>query len=282
MPVRRSHIAILLVFGARPALAVPSFQSSSDLGPLVTFLTAIVSISLVIYILFKLFSAASRRNHPRNQRATGTEPKENFRYQATAHGFQGTETKLLARIAGNVPANMSSDLLESDTGREYLLSNLEKRINRRQREIQLIRRIQTKLEKMGTNELTPRANVRVETDMRIWVAKKLQSAMVAEEDGEDGEDVFIEVEPISGRLQDISEGGAALTADLAVARGDMVEFWSADADILLSPVSSIVVDVKDTEADRDGLLHLHFMDPPLSELRSAIYALQSRNAADAS
>ena len=174
---------------------------------------------------------------------------------------------------------MSSDLLESDTGGEYLLNNLEKRINRRQREIQLIRRIQTKLEKMGTNELTPRANVRIETDMRIWVAKKLQGAMVAEEDGED---VFIEVEPISGRLQDISEGGAALTADLAVARGDMVEFWSADTDILLSPVTSIVVDVKDTEADRDGLLHLHFMDPPLSELRSAIYALQSRNATDAS
>ena len=246
MPVRRSHIAILLVFGARPALAVPSFQSSSDLGPLVTFLTAIVSISLVLYILFKLFSAASRRNQPRKQRATGAESRENFHYQATAHGFQGTETKLLARIAGNVPANMSSDLLESDTGREYLLSNLEKRI---------------------------------ETDMRIWVAKKLQGAMVAEEDGED---VFIEVEPISGRLQDISEGGAALTADLAVARGDMVEFWSADTDILLSPVTSIVVDVKDTEADRDGLLHLHFMDPPLSELRSAIYALQSRNATDAS
>jgi len=279
MPVRRPHIAILLVFGARPALAVPSFQSSSDLGPLVTFLAAIVSISLVLYILFKLFSAASRRNQPRKQRATSAESRENFHYQATAHGFQGTETKLLARIAGNVPANMSSDLLESDTGREYILSNLEKRINRRQREIQLIRRIQTKLEKMGTNELTPRANVRIETDMRIWVAKKLQGAMVAEEDGED---VFIEVEPISGRLQDISEGGAALTADLAVARGDMVAFWSADTDILLSPVTSIVVDVKDTEADRDGLLHLHFMDPPLSELRSAIYALQSRNATDAS
>ena len=137
----------------------------------------------------------------------------------------------------------------------------------------MIRRIQTKLEKMGTNELTPRANVRIETDMRIW------GAMVAEGDGED---VFIEVEPISGRLQDISEGGAALTADLAVARGDMVEFWSAATDILLSPVTSIVVDVKDTEADRDGLLHLHFMDPSLSELRSAIYALQSRNATDAS
>ena len=42
MSVRRSHIAILLVFGVRPALAVPSFQSSSDLGPLVTFLTAII------------------------------------------------------------------------------------------------------------------------------------------------------------------------------------------------------------------------------------------------
>ena len=86
MPVRRPHIAILLVFGARPALAVPSFQFSSDLGPLLTFLTAIVSISLVLYILFKLFSAASRRNQPRKQRATGAESRENFHYQATAHG----------------------------------------------------------------------------------------------------------------------------------------------------------------------------------------------------
>jgi hypothetical protein len=36
-------------------------------------------------------------------------------------------------------------------------------------------------------------------------------------------------------------------------------------------------DVKSTETSREDQLHLHFMDPPLGELRSAIYALQSRN-----
>lgn len=35
--------------------------------------------------------------------------------------------------------------------------------------------------------------------------------------------------------------------------------------------------LKSTETSREDQLHLHFMDPPLGELRSAIYALQSRN-----
>ena len=126
---------------------------------------------------------------------------------------------------------------------------------------------------MGANELTPRATVRVNADMRIWVAKKLQHATADEEE----EDVFTEINSVSGRLQDISEGGAALLTDLEFDRGDMIEFWSADPDITLSPITAIIVDIKSTETSRDGLLHIHFMDPPLGELRSAIYALQSRN-----
>jgi hypothetical protein len=101
--------------------------------------------------------------------------------------------------------------------------------------------------------------MRVEADMRIWVAKKLQHTLAEDEENEEG------------------EGGAALRSNLEVERGDMIEFWSADPDIVLSPVTAIIVDVKSREEGSEDMLHLHFMDPPLGEVRSAIYALQSRN-----
>ena len=169
---------------------------------------------------------------------------------------------------------MSSDLLDSDSGRAYLISDLEKRISRRQHKIELIRRIRTKLEKMGESGLTPRATVRIETNIRIWIVKKI------EHDPSDGEkeDVFVDLEPGVGRLQDISEGGARLVTNLDVARGDMIELWSADADIILLPVTSVVIDSKPAEEDHEDVLHLHFIDPPLGELRSLLYSLQSRES----
>ena len=263
-----------LALTAQPARAAIYFETSTDFGPIVTFIVAASTLSVLALILFKIFGGQSKRQKSKSAAASSKEG--NFTEQAAARGFRQTETKLLEQIAGNMPSNMGSDLLESAAGRDYLARDLEKRISRRQREIELIRRIQTKLEKMGADELTPRATVRVDADMRIWVAKKLQHSLAPGEESEEGEDVFTEIEPVTGRLQDISEGGAALTANLPVDRGDMIEFWSADSDIVLSPITAIIIDIKSQEG-REDLLHLHFMDPPLGELRSAIYALQSRN-----
>ena len=169
---------------------------------------------------------------------------------------------------------MSSDLLNSDSGRAYLISDLEKRISRRQREIELIHRIRTKLEKMGESGLTPRATVRIEIDIRIWIAKKIE----LDPSDEEKEDVFVDIKPVIGHLQDISEGGARLVTNLDVAQGDMIELWSADAEIILPPITSVVIDSKPSEQDLKDVLHLHFMDPPLGELRSVLCSLQSRKS----
>ena len=48
-----------------------------------------------------------------------------------------------------------------------------------------------------------------------------------------------------------------------------VEVWSVDTYVLLPRVPSIGAAFKDTEADRDSILHLHFRNPTLSKLRSA-------------
>lgn len=236
------HIAITtLALMAQPALGALDFKTSLDPGPLFSFGVAAIALSVVVLILFKIFSSQSQRERSRNKNAPGA---GNFNDQAAARGFRQTETKLLAQIAGSMPTNMGNNLLESASGRDYLARDLAKRVSRRQREIELIRRIQIKLEKMGENDLTPRATMRVDADMRIWVAKKLQHSLADGEEDNGDEDVFTEIEPVTGRLQDISEGGAALTANLPVDRGDMIEFWSADADIVLSPVTAIIIDIK--------------------------------------
>ncbi len=248
-----------LLLSTRPAQGGMSDSDSSDLEVILILGIGLILTSLVLYLVFKAFRGQSGRNAPRSRVVANSKPNS-FSNQAVASGFLQTETRLLNQIANKVPADMSSDL--------------EKRISRRQREIELIRRIRTKLEKMGESGLTPRATVRIETDIRIWIAKKIQH----DPSNEEKEDVFVDIEPVIGRLQDISEGGARLVTNLDVDRGDMIELWSADADIILPPVTSVVIDSKPSETDLKDVLHLHFMDPPLGELRSVLYSLQSREA----
>ena len=262
-----------LLLSTRPAQGGLSDSDSSDLEVILILGIGLILTSLVLYLVFRAFRGQSGRNAPRSRVVANSKPNS-FSNQAVASGFLQTETRLLNQIANKVPADMSSDLLDSDSGRAYLISDLEKRISRRQREIELIRRIRTKLEKMGESGLTPRATVRIETDIRIWIAKKIQH----DPSNEEKEDVFVDIEPVIGRLQDISEGGARLVTNLDVDRGDMIELWSADADIILPPVTSVVIDSKPSETDLKDVLHLHFMDPPLGELRSVLYSLQSREA----
>lgn len=246
-----------LLLSTRPAQGGLSDSDASDLEVIIFLGVGLILTGLVLYLVFKAFRGQSSRNTPRSRVVANSKP--NSFNQAVACGFLQTETRLLKQIANKVPADMSSDLLASDTGRAYLISDLEKRISRRQREIELIRRIRTKLEKMGESGLTPRATVRIKTDIRIWIAKKIEH----DPSDEEKEDVFVDIEPVIGHLQDISEGGARLVTNLDVARGDMIELWSADAEIILPPITSVVIDSKPSEQDLKDVLHLHFMDPPL-------------------
>jgi hypothetical protein len=268
-----SGIAILVLFSSRPLLAELAFQSSTDVKPLLTFAVAVAVVSIVVAVLYKLLARRPRTGARQKQ-----ERRVDLREQAAARGFRESETRLLMQVANRSSSSRREDLLDTETGRAYLMKDLERRLRRRQREIEAIRRIQGKLEKMGTREgLRPRETMRVETDMRIWATKKLQHSASPQQ--EEDEDVFVNIEPVAGRLRDISEGGAAIHIELDAERGDLVEFWSADAEIVLSPITAAVVDVSRESGQSQTTLHLYFMDPPMNELRAAIFALQSRNEA---
>jgi hypothetical protein len=81
---------------------------------------------------------------------------------------------------------------------------------------------------------------------------------------------------VAGRLLDISEGGAAISVDLDVSRGDRIQFWSAESTWILGETRAGVLNT----ATRDGekVLHLYFVDPDLRELRQALADLRERNS----
>ena len=167
----------------------------------------------------------------------------------------------------------------TDAGRERLTADIWERIRRREREAAFLRRIQDKLTLMRDRGLQERATIRVETDLSIWIVKRTDAELV-EEEGE--EDLFTDVEQIGGRLLDLSEGGAAVTADLDAKVDDLVELWSADAEIWIPPVTAGVLQVQPDSAGKSPIFHLHFIDPPLSELRIALQVLQRNTGIKAS
>lgn len=132
------------------------------------------------------------------------------------------------------------------------------------------------LERLGTStdlSYHDREGERVETDVAIWLVNKVPGDSPV-----DDQEVVVDIVPVSGRLLDLSEGGAAISADVHLAAGDLIEFWSADSQIWLPPIQCGVVDSdgKDGEDDEDGEahVHLHFLNPPVSDVRKAIMAIR--------
>ena len=112
------------------------------------------------------------------------------------------EAKTLRNIAGRLAPDRSLELLTTDKGRGSLIADLARRIGRREREIELLRKVKEKLERIRDEGVHKRETVRVEADLPVWMVKK-----VRRDAGEDGEDVFTNVEQVPGHLIDISEGG---------------------------------------------------------------------------
>jgi hypothetical protein len=202
---------------------------------------------------------------PRKQRLS-------FRQQAGVMGFKFLESKVLKKIADRLSPQAPDNLLTTPGGRQFLMADLEKRIRRRQREVETLHGIQDKLEKMREEKSHDRAGIRVDADVPIWIVKKVQpGAGVAA-----GEDVLVNIEPVTGRLEDISEGGAAVRADLDVAVGDVAEMWSTETGVWIPPITAGVVHREDPEGGLP-MLHLRFLDPPVAELRAALHEIQVRN-----
>ena len=117
--------------------------------------------------------------------------------------------------------------------------------------------------------------MRVEAALPIWIIKKVEHVIRSQED--EDEDVFENIEPVAGRLVDLSEAGAAVSTDLEVREGDLVEFWAANTGLWIPPLTGGVVQVEEGEMDAPPVLHLHFLNPPLGDLRPVIHELQVLN-----
>ena len=125
---------------------------------------------------------------------------------------------------------------------------------------------------MRGRSIQEREGNRVETNMPIWVVKKLGRS--ATDPLEEPAEINPALQPNQGRLLDISEGGAAVMVDVPADPGDLVDFWSGDPNILLSPTTAVVVQVEHDPEHDSPIRHLHLLDPPESELRAAIYEIE--------
>jgi len=162
------------------------------------------------------------------------------------------------------------------------MADLDKRIHSRQREMRLLEKIKEEIFNMHGRDVHERESVRVEADMPIWVVKKSTQApeeaaplVEDEEAAEEDEDVFSNIESVSGKLVDISEGGAAIRVDLGLKKGDTVTFWSADNQIVMSQVTGGVVTVN-ADSGKTPMIHAYFIDPDLRELRLALADIRER------
>jgi hypothetical protein len=145
-------------------------------------------------------------------------------------------------------------------------------------------RIKQRLEALRASDVHEREWVRVDANIAVWVSKQgltnqETAALVDDEDEAEGEGLFANLDSVSGRLLDISEGGAAIDIEMDVGRGDQVQFWSGDPRIVLGETRAGVVSIEKSD-EGTTILHLHFIDPDLRDLRSAILQLKGEEEDD--
>jgi hypothetical protein len=246
-------------------------QTSVSAGWVVAVLAVLVlGITVIYQVSSRIVARRQRAPAQRAHKARGA----GFEKCAARLGFRIAEIKTLRVRANKLDPQDPEELLTTDAGRERLAADVASRIVRRQREVEFLERIQAKLDLMRQKGLHERATIRVEADLSVWIIKKAQESGPSD----DEEDLFADVEQVAGRLLDLSEGGAAVSADLDVHANDMVELWSADPDVWIPPVGAGVLQVQSHGDGADPVLHLHFIDPPLQELRAALQALQRGGA----
>lgn len=278
----RAIIIILLAAGLLPgllsdALAVDklklkNLEIKGQTGMDSTMIVVIVVVVVVVIVLVSIYNRITEQQPAAPTRVAKKKPKIDFKKYAATLGFKIAEIKTLRLIAAKIAPQNPGALLATDEGRERLAANIWERIGKREREIEVLRGIQSKLNLMRDHEMQERETIRVETNLQVWIVKKDSSSLDPE--AEEEEDIFTNVEQVGGQLLDLSEGGAALTAELDVEVNDLIELWSADSEIWIPPITAGVLHIKQDSGGMGSIFHLHFLDPPLSELRAAIQTLQ--------
>ena len=251
-----------------------SLEIKGETGMDSSMLIVIAVVVVVVIVLVSIFNRATSQRPTLPAKTATKKPKIDFKKHAAQLGFKIAEIKTLRLIAAKVAPQNPSILLTTDEGRERLSTSILDRIGKREREIEILHEIQSKLGLMRDHEMQERATIRVETNLQVWIVKKTDSIVDPETETEGEEDIFSDVEQVGGQLLDLSEGGAALMAELDVKENDLIELWSADSEIWIPPITAGVLRIKQDSGGRGPIFHLHFLDPPLSELRAAIQTLQ--------
>jgi hypothetical protein len=239
----------------------------------------LVGLGIVGVIALKFITKTqTERAQKRKRSAVQGSKSQAFLDRAQHLGFRQNEARTVERIARRLAPKASLNLLNSGQGREFLMGDLEKGIVQRGREIKVLGRIKQRLEALRASDVHEREWVRVDANIAVWVSKQGltnqdMAALVDDEDEAEGEGLFANLDSVSGRLLDISEGGAAIDIEMDVGRGDQVQFWSGDPRIVLGETRAGVVSIEKSD-EGTTILHLHFIDPDLRDLRSAILQLK--------
>jgi len=265
------------------ALKHAEIRGESGLDP--NLIMVLAGVVVAVIVLVNVYQRAAKRAAKRvaaaSERASAAaeeekEAKVDIMQYASRLGFKIVEIQTLRLLASKIAPSDPGRLLTTDVGRERLATDIGERVRRREREVKMLRGIQDKLDLMRDHVQQERSTIRVETNLAIWIVKKTAPAVDPEVAEEEEEDILAAVEQVGGRLLDLSEGGAALTAELDVDVNDTIELWSADSEIWIPPVTAGVLSVEQKSQGGEPIFHLHFLDPPLSELRAAIQTLQRK------
>ncbi|MFT5086995.1 MAG: hypothetical protein ACI906_002975 [Candidatus Latescibacterota bacterium] len=220
-----------------------------------------------VLLVVALYRVIENRKKIQQARPKVVDSGPDFKERAAQIGFQRAEVRLLKVLAERVSPHNIAQVLETDAGRHKLASEVVKRVHRRERELLVLRGISEKLGMAG--HMKARETLRVEAHLSVWIVPQLSSE----------EEEWEEVEQVDGQLLDLSEGGAALCVQSDLAVGDLIEFWSADAQVWLAPTAARVLRIEAAgNAAAERVFHLQFIDPPTEELRGAIRALQLEEA----
>ncbi|MBT6145634.1 MAG: PilZ domain-containing protein [Gemmatimonadetes bacterium] len=232
---------------------------SDEQGDVLWFLVVALLLVVGIFLLARVYNRSTRP--AKASKASHRPPARSFGEQAGALGFRPIEVSNLRRIARRLSGGTDPvSILATGSGRQFLTADLRKRIRRREKEIALLAGILQKLGARSDHEFHERSFVRVDAQIAIWLVQK------TDEETAPDDDVIVDITPISGRLSDLSEGGAAICANVELSAGDVVEIWSADSQYWLPPTQSGVVSTRRTAAGELSI-SLHFLDPPVTEIR---------------
>lgn len=250
--------------------AMGSKIRASDGGDTTVFFVSALAALVAVVVGARIYNRLQVRRAAAARAPAPGDPSQAFRQRAVALGFRAGELSTLRQIAGRLAPKAPAALLVSRSGRETLVGDVAKRIRHRQREVALLKSMLSRLEVARADHYHARETIRVEADIAIWFVQKVQADNPAEDDDEG----LVNLEPVSGRLRDLSEGGAAVSVDLPLSPGERVEFWSADTEVWIPPLPAGVVSLGEPTAEAGVVAHLHFLDPPLADIRRAMQDIQ--------